>query len=32
MVVLNWGEQQVDAGTAALVVNTGPIPIALLAS
>jgi drug/metabolite transporter (DMT)-like permease len=32
MVVLNWGEQQVDAGTAALVVNTGPILIALLAS
>jgi drug/metabolite transporter (DMT)-like permease len=30
MVVLNWGEQQVDAGTAALVVNTGPILIALL--
>ncbi|MFI6250970.1 DMT family transporter [Streptomyces sp. NPDC051016] len=29
-VVLNWGEQQVDAGTAALVVNTGPILIALL--
>ncbi|WP_190196711.1 DMT family transporter [Streptomyces djakartensis] len=30
MVALNWGEQQVDAGTAALVVNTGPILIALL--
>ncbi|MFF3289962.1 DMT family transporter [Streptomyces sp. NPDC003023] len=30
MVVLNWGEQQVDAGTAAMVVNTGPILIALL--
>ncbi|MER6958285.1 DMT family transporter [Streptomyces sp. NPDC000618] len=30
MVVLNWGEQQVDAGTAALVVNIGPILIALL--
>ncbi|MER5788196.1 DMT family transporter [Streptomyces sp. NPDC001980] len=29
-VVLNWGEQQVDAGTAALVVNIGPILIALL--
>ena len=29
MVVLNWGEQQVDAGTAALVVNIGPILIAL---
>ncbi|MFF1743146.1 DMT family transporter [Streptomyces mirabilis] len=32
MVVLNWGEQQVDAGTAALVVNIGPILIALLGS
>ncbi|MEV7616861.1 DMT family transporter [Streptomyces sp. NPDC089799] len=30
MVVLNWGEQQVDAGTAAMVVNIGPIVIALL--
>ncbi|MER7054857.1 DMT family transporter [Streptomyces sp. NPDC000351] len=30
MVVLNWGEQRVDAGTAALVVNVGPILIALL--
>ncbi|KOT46509.1 membrane protein [Streptomyces caelestis] len=30
MVALNWGEQLVDAGTAALVVNTGPILIALL--
>lgn len=30
MVVLNWGEQLVDAGTAALVVNIGPILIALL--
>ncbi|MFJ5262999.1 DMT family transporter [Streptomyces sp. NPDC088387] len=30
MVVLNWGEQEVDAGTAALVVNIGPILIALL--
>jgi drug/metabolite transporter (DMT)-like permease len=29
-VVLNWGEQQVDAGTAALVVNIGPLLIALL--
>jgi drug/metabolite transporter (DMT)-like permease len=29
-VVLNWGEQEVDAGTAALVVNIGPILIALL--
>ncbi|KOV68934.1 membrane protein [Streptomyces sp. AS58] len=32
MVALNWGEQQVDAGTAALVVNIGPILIALLAA
>ncbi|MEU8714310.1 DMT family transporter [Streptomyces sp. NPDC048663] len=30
MVALNWGEQQVDAGTAALVVNIGPLLIALL--
>ncbi|MFD7812673.1 DMT family transporter [Streptomyces sp. NPDC059785] len=30
MVALNWGEQQVDAGTAALVVNVGPVLIALL--
>ncbi|MBV2356195.1 DMT family transporter [Streptomyces sp. J2-1] len=30
MVVLNWGERQVDAGTAALVVNVGPLLIALL--
>ncbi|MDW4908120.1 DMT family transporter [Streptomyces sp. ADMS] len=30
MIVLNWGEQQVDAGTAALLVNVGPILIALL--
>lgn len=32
MVVLNWGEQQVDAGTAALVVNIGPVLVALLGS
>jgi len=32
MVVLNWGERQVDAGTAALVVNIGPVLIALLGS
>ncbi|MEU1182054.1 DMT family transporter [Streptomyces sp. NPDC005820] len=32
MVVLNWGEQQVDAGTAALVVNIGPLLIALLSA
>lgn len=31
MVALNWGEQQVDAGTAAMVVNIGPIVVALLA-
>lgn len=30
MLALNWGEQLVDAGTAALVVNIGPILIALL--
>ncbi|XVQ13673.1 DMT family transporter [Spirillospora sp. CA-255316] len=30
MVALNWGEQQVDAGTAAMVVNIGPLLIALL--
>ncbi|GIG65128.1 DMT family transporter [Phytomonospora endophytica] len=30
MVALNWGEQQVDAGTAAMVVNVGPVLIALL--
>jgi drug/metabolite transporter (DMT)-like permease len=32
MVALNWGEQRVDAGTAALVVNIGPLLIALLGS
>lgn len=30
MVALNWGEQQVDAGTAAMIVNIGPIVMALL--
>ncbi|MER5769417.1 DMT family transporter [Streptomyces sp. NPDC001985] len=30
MVVLNWGEQEVDAGTAAMIVNIGPVLIALL--
>ncbi|ARP69465.1 EamA/RhaT family transporter [Streptomyces pluripotens] len=30
MAILNWGERQVDAGTAALVVNVGPLLIALL--
>ncbi|MFF3847617.1 DMT family transporter [Streptomyces sp. NPDC002328] len=32
MVVLNWGEREVDAGTAALVVNVGPLLIALLSA
>ncbi|WP_336206742.1 DMT family transporter [Nonomuraea sp. LPB2021202275-12-8] len=31
MVALNWGEQLVDAGTAAMVINVGPVLIALLA-
>ncbi len=30
MIALNWGEQEVDAGTAAMVVNIGPIMIAVL--
>jgi drug/metabolite transporter (DMT)-like permease len=30
MITLNWGERQVDAGTAAMLVNIGPILIALL--
>ncbi|MFI6169256.1 DMT family transporter [Nocardia sp. NPDC051052] len=30
MVALNWGEQHVDAGTAAMVINIGPILIAVL--
>ncbi|MFD6095783.1 DMT family transporter [Nocardiopsis flavescens] len=30
MVALNWGEREVDAGTAALLVNIGPVVIALL--
>ncbi|MGC0416665.1 DMT family transporter [Embleya sp. AB8] len=30
MAVLNWGERKLDAGTAAMVVNIGPIVIALL--
>jgi drug/metabolite transporter (DMT)-like permease len=30
MVSLNWGERDVDAGTAAMLVNIGPILIALL--
>ncbi|WP_030348745.1 DMT family transporter [Streptomyces sp. NRRL S-1022] len=32
MVALNWGERLVDAGTASLLVNTGPILMALLAA
>ncbi|GAA2343849.1 DMT family transporter [Streptomyces cuspidosporus] len=32
MVALNWGERLVDAGTAALLVNVGPILMALLAA
>jgi len=31
MVALNWGERELDAGTAAMVVNVGPIVMALLA-
>ena len=31
MVTLNWGEREVDAGTAAMLVNIGPILLALLA-
>jgi drug/metabolite transporter (DMT)-like permease len=30
MVALNWGERHVDAGTAAMIVNIGPVVIALL--
>jgi drug/metabolite transporter (DMT)-like permease len=30
MTLLNWGEQHVDAGTASMIVNVGPILIALL--
>jgi drug/metabolite transporter (DMT)-like permease len=30
MVLLNWGEQRVDAGTAAMVISIGPILMALL--
>lgn len=30
MVALNWGEQAVDAGTAAMVMGVGPVLIALL--
>ena len=31
MVTLNWGEELVDAGTAAMLVNVGPAVMALLA-
>ncbi|MFB7171738.1 DMT family transporter [Streptomyces sp. NPDC056254] len=31
-VALNWGERLVDAGTASLLVNTGPVLMALLAA
>lgn len=30
MVAVNWAEQEVDAGTVAMVVNVGPVLIALL--
>ncbi|KIF73762.1 membrane protein, partial [Streptomyces sp. 150FB] len=30
MVMLNWGEQEVDAGTASMLVNIGPVLVALL--
>jgi drug/metabolite transporter (DMT)-like permease len=32
MVTLNWGEQHLDAGTAAMVVNIAPILVALLSA
>jgi len=32
MVALNWGEESVDAGTAAMIIGVGPILIALLSS
>ncbi|SOD61952.1 Permease of the drug/metabolite transporter (DMT) superfamily [Streptomyces zhaozhouensis] len=32
MVALNWGERELDAGTAAMVVNVGPVLIALLSA
>ncbi|MFD3685913.1 DMT family transporter [Nocardiopsis sp. NPDC058631] len=32
MVALNWGEREVDAGTAAMVVNLGPVLITLLSA
>ena len=30
MVALNWGEQEVDAGTASMITSTGPVLIAML--
>ena len=30
MVALNWGERHVDAGTAAMIINIGPVAIAVL--
>jgi drug/metabolite transporter (DMT)-like permease len=30
MVALNWGEREIDAGTASMITSTGPILIALL--
>jgi drug/metabolite transporter (DMT)-like permease len=30
MVALNWGERQVDAGTASMITSTGPVFIAIL--
>jgi len=30
MVALNWGEREIDAGTAAMITSTGPVLIALL--
>ncbi|MBO0804792.1 MAG: DMT family transporter [Nocardiopsaceae bacterium] len=30
MVALNWGEQEVDAGTTSMITSTGPVLIALL--
>ncbi len=32
MVALNWGERKLDAGTSAMVVNIGPLLIALLSA
>ncbi|MEV0094739.1 DMT family transporter [Streptomyces sp. NPDC050738] len=31
MIALNWGEQHTDAGTAALLIGTGPLLVAVLA-